>query len=87
MSADVDWMDYGVARNLIDAQTRINLLGNRLVLIAGKDTKIDAVTIGPGFDLAKLVGDGRIVTADVRAVPAGKYAAAPAKANAPSWMS
>src|SRR5436309_8858679 len=26
VSADVDWMDYGVARNLIDAQTRINLL-------------------------------------------------------------
>ena len=34
------------------------------------------MTIGPGFDLAKLAGDGRIATGDVRAVPAGKYAKA-----------
>ena len=30
----------------------------------------------PGFDLAKLAGDGRIAIADVRAVPAGLYAKA-----------
>ena len=30
----------------------------------------------PGFDLAKLAGDGRIAAADVQAVPAGKYAKA-----------
>jgi molybdate transport system substrate-binding protein len=76
VSADIDWMDYGAQRNLIANDTRINLLGNRLVLIAGKGAKIGEVTIGPGFDLAKLVGDGRIVTADVRAVPVGKYAKA-----------
>src|SRR5262249_49050642 len=29
-----------------------------------------------GFDLAKLAGDGRIATGDVRAVPVGKYAKA-----------
>ena len=55
---------------------RVNLLGNQLVLIAPKDSKIDNVTIGPGFDLARLAGDGRIVTGDVRAVPVGKYAKA-----------
>src|SRR5207237_3759693 len=49
---------------------------NRLVLIAPKDPKLNSVTIGPGFDLAKLAGDGRIATGDVRAVPAGKYAKA-----------
>ena len=32
--------------------------------------------IGQGFDIAKLAGDGRIAVADVRAVPAGKYAKA-----------
>jgi molybdate transport system substrate-binding protein len=42
-------------------------------LIAAKDGKIDNVTIGPGFDLAKLAGDGRVVTGDVRAVPVGLY--------------
>ena len=76
VSADLDWMDYGAQHKLIKDDTRVNLLGNRLVLIAPKDSKIGNVTIAPGFDLAKLAGDGRIVTADVRAVPVGKYAKA-----------
>ncbi len=77
VSADLDWMDYGVAEEAGARTTRrINLLGNRLVLIAPKDSKIGEVTIGPGFDLARLAGDGRIATGDVRAVPVGKYAKA-----------
>jgi molybdate transport system substrate-binding protein len=76
ISADLAWMDYGAQRNLIENDTRIDLLGNRLVLIAPKDSNVGAVTIGPGFDLADLAGDGRIVTGDVRAVPVGKYAKA-----------
>ena len=75
-SADVDWMEYGARNKLIKDDTRIDLLGNRLVLIAPKDSKLDNVAIAPGFDLAKLAGDGRIVTADVRAVPVGRYAKA-----------
>ena len=46
------------------------------MLIAPKDSKIDNVTIGQGFDLAKLAGDGKIATGDVKAVPVGKYAKA-----------
>ena len=76
ISADIDWMEYGAKRNLIKNDTRLDLLGNRLVLIAPKDSKIGKVTIGPGFDLAALVGSGRIATGDVRAVPAGLYAKA-----------
>ena len=75
-SADLEWMDYAASKNLIKPDTRVNLLGNRLVLIAPKDSKIDSVTIGQGFDLAKLAGDGRIATGDVKAVPVGKYAKA-----------
>jgi molybdate transport system substrate-binding protein len=75
-SADLEWMDYVEGKRLIKDNTRVNLLGNRLVLIAPKDSKIGNVTIGQGFDLAKLVGDGKITTGDVRAVPAGKYAKA-----------
>ncbi len=75
-SADLDWMDYGAQKKVIKDDTRVNLLGNRLVLIAPKDSKLGNVTIAPGFDLAKLAGDGRIVTGDVRAVPVGKYAKA-----------
>jgi molybdate transport system substrate-binding protein len=83
-SADLDWMDYGAQKKVIKDDTRVNLLGNRLVLIAPKDSKIGNVTIAPGFDLAKLAGDGRIVTADVRAVPVGKYAKA-ALAKLGAW--
>jgi len=75
-SADLDWMDYVEQKKLIKVNTRVSLLGNRLVLIAPKDSKIGNVAIGPGFDLAKLAGDGRIATGDVRAVPVGKYAKA-----------
>jgi len=76
ISADVDWMDYGSKNKLIKDDTRVNLLGNQLVLIAAKDSSQGPVTIGPGFDLAKLAGDGRITTGDVRAVPVGLYAKA-----------
>jgi molybdate transport system substrate-binding protein len=76
VSADTDWMDYAVSRKTINEPTRVNLLGNSIVLIAPKDSKIDNVTIAMGFDLAKLAGDGRIATGDVRAVPVGKYAKA-----------
>jgi molybdate transport system substrate-binding protein len=76
VSADLKWMDYGVEKKVINESTRINLLGNVLVLIAGKDSKIDHVDIEPGFDLAKLAGDGRIATGNVNAVPVGLYAKA-----------
>jgi molybdate transport system substrate-binding protein len=69
-------MDYGSQKKLIQDDTRVNLLGNALVLIATKDSKIDKVTIGQNFDLAGLAGDGRIATGDVKAVPVGIYAQA-----------
>jgi molybdate transport system substrate-binding protein len=73
-SADLDWMDYSAQKKTIKDDTRINLLGNKLVLIAPKDSKISDVAIGPGFDLAALIGDGRITTGEVTSVPVGKYA-------------
>jgi molybdate transport system substrate-binding protein len=76
ISADLQWMDYVAGKNVIKPATRYNLFGNKLVLIAGKDSKLANVQIGPGFDIAKLAGDGRIAVADVKAVPAGLYAKA-----------
>jgi molybdate transport system substrate-binding protein len=73
-SADTDWMDYAIGKKTIREPTRVNLLGNSIVLIAPKDSKIDNVAIGQGFDLAKLAGDGKIATGDVKSVPVGKYA-------------
>lgn len=76
VSADTDWMDYAIGKKTIDEPTRVNLLGNSIVLIAPKDSRIDYVTIAQGFDLAKLAGDGKIATGDVKSVPVGKYARA-----------
>jgi len=76
ISADLRWMDYANEHKLIKPGTRVNLLGNKLVLIAPKDSELDHVAIGDGFDIAKLAGDGRIAVADVKAVPAGLYAKA-----------
>ncbi|SIQ98742.1 molybdate transport system substrate-binding protein [Rhizobium sp. RU20A] len=72
LSADLAWMDYLAERKLIRDATRSDLLGNRLVLIAPKD-KATSVTIEKGFDLAALLGDGRLAMGAVDSVPAGKY--------------
>jgi molybdate transport system substrate-binding protein len=71
-SADLDWMDYGQQHNLIKPETRTNLLGNRLVLVAPKDSAVN-VDIRPGFDLAGALKGGRLAMALVDVVPAGKY--------------
>jgi molybdate transport system substrate-binding protein len=65
-------MDYVAERKLIKADTRFNLLGNRLVLIEAADRNI-ALSIGPNFPLAQALGDGRLAMADPASVPAGKY--------------
>ncbi|MGB5950549.1 MAG: molybdate ABC transporter substrate-binding protein [Parvibaculum sp.] len=72
ISADLDWMDYLDARHLLKAKSRIDLLGNRLVLVAPKGSAV-SLTIAPGVDLAHALGTGRLAMADTRAVPAGKY--------------
>ena len=43
VSADTDWMDYAIGKKNINEPTRVNLLGNSIVLIAPKDSKIDNV--------------------------------------------
>ena len=72
ISADLDWMDYVAAKNLIKADTRFNLLGNKIVLIAPKDSKTSTLAI-KGDDLAKALAGGRLSMANIEAVPAGKY--------------
>jgi len=72
VSADLDWMDYAASKNLIKPDTRVSLLANRIVLVAAKD-KAKPVEIKEGFDLAALVGDGKLAMGEVKSVPAGKY--------------
>lgn len=76
ISADLDWMKYGLEKKAIKPGSDFQLLGNRLVLIAPKDSKTNEVKIAPGFDIVGAAGGGRIATGDVRAVPVGKYAKA-----------
>src|SRR5581483_8625990 len=75
ISADLRWMDYAQEHDLIQKQTRHDLLGNSLVLIAPKESPLDAATvmIGPGFPLAKMLGDGRLAIGEPNSVPAGVY--------------
>ncbi|OWV71348.1 molybdenum ABC transporter substrate-binding protein [Rhizobium sp. R634] len=72
ISADLDWMDYIAKKNLTKADTRTNLLGNRIVLVAEKD-KAKPVEIKKGFDLAGLLGDSKLAMGEPKSVPAGKY--------------
>jgi molybdate transport system substrate-binding protein len=72
VSAAEAWMDEVEKAGLVAGGTRADLLGNTLVLVAhGKD--VAPVEIGPGFDLAGLLGDGKLSMAMVDSVPAGQY--------------
>ncbi len=73
-SADQRWMDELDKQGLLAPGTRADLLTNALVLVVPKD-RARVVAIGPGFDLAALLGpDGRLAVADPAHVPAGIYA-------------
>ena len=73
-SADEQWMDYLAKRNLIVPGTRKDLLRNDLVLVVPKGQQ-RKIAIGPGLDLAALLGpDGRLAVGDPAHVPAGIYA-------------
>jgi molybdate transport system substrate-binding protein len=90
ISADLKWMDYLQKANLIQPQSRVDLLGNHLVLIAPVNSPIGStvhVMIAAGFPLAKLLGDGgHLAMADPASVPAGIYGKA-ALTNLGVWSS
>ena len=72
-SADLEWMDYLQSRNLIQVSSRHDMLGNRLVLVAPADSKLE-IKIAPNFPLARALGKGRLATGDPEGVPVGRYA-------------
>ena len=73
ISADPGWMDYLAVRTRIVSNTRANILGNTLVLVVPVD-RTATVELTTGFDLAGLLGRGRLATGDPAHVPVGKYA-------------
>jgi molybdate transport system substrate-binding protein len=74
--ADQQWMEYLDGKKLIRRESRVDLLGNRLALIAPADSKA-AVKLSPGAPIAPLLGkSGRLATGDPDSVPVGVYAKA-----------
>ena len=73
LSADQEWMDYLDRRAILQHASRRNVLGNRLVLVAPADSKIE-LKIGPNFPLRQALGQGRLATGDPDMVPVGRYA-------------
>jgi len=74
ISANPKWMDYLEKAGKVIQGTREDLLGNRIVLIAPKNSALTSVDIKPGFDLPGLLGgDGRLGMGDPAHVPAGIY--------------
>ena len=71
ISANPGWMDALEEGGLIAAETRFDLVGNRLVLV-GREAA-EPVEITAGFDLIAQLGDGRLAMALVEAVPVGIY--------------
>ncbi len=72
ISADTKWMDYVADKKLIVDDSRRDLLGNKLVLIAPKDSTLK-VDLAPNAPLAQALGDGKLAMGDPDAVPAGRY--------------
>jgi molybdate transport system substrate-binding protein len=75
LPADREWMDYLQTRHLLREGTRVDLVGNSLVLIAPADSPVQ-LSIAPQFPLLQALNGGRLATADPDAVPAGIYARA-----------
>ena len=74
-SADVDWMDDLDSRKLVLAGTRVDLLGNRLVVIAANDSPVSTLALDPP-SFTSALGGRRLALAEVTSVPAGRYAKA-----------
>lgn len=72
ISANAAWMDLLEAADAIDPGSRFDLVTNRIVLIA-HGTQAQQIEVGPGLDLPKMLGEGRLAMALVEAVPAGIY--------------
>ena len=85
ISANRKWMDFLEARHLIDKKSRLDLLGNRLVLIAPAGSALKKIDVASGFSVTDFLGkDGRLSMGDPDHVPAGMYGKK-ALVNLGSW--
>lgn len=71
-SADVDWMNYLIQKNMIQKSQAKELLLNQLVVISPKNLNI-AFQANSRFNFSKAF-KGRLCTGQMESVPVGKYA-------------
>jgi molybdate transport system substrate-binding protein len=77
VSASEQWMDQIESRGLLEPGSRRDVLANRLVLVAPRDTSIPRAPSGvleASFDLPAAIS-GRVAIGDPAHVPAGIYGA------------
>lgn len=75
IAADRETMDYAAARGAIRPESRVDLLGNRLVIVTAREAKWTTLALTPeALDAA--LGGGRLAIGETTSVPAGKYAKA-----------
>jgi len=71
-SANVKWMDYLAEQDLLEPDTRMNMLGNTLVMVVPKGESF-RVDVQSTFDFATAF-QGRLSVGNPSHVPAGMYA-------------
>lgn len=79
IAADAQWMNYLQTKQLVHAETRVNLASNQLVLIGSPGYRFadGLLPIRPNMPLSSALGrNERLALADPRHVPAGRYAKA-----------
>ncbi len=78
VSANVKWMDFLDNKKAIDRKSRVDLLGNSLVLVAPRGGRLakspSAGPIGRDYPLAANLAGGRLALGNPDHVPAGIYA-------------
>lgn len=72
LSADQKWMGYLAEKHKIQAESRKDIVGNRLVIVTPANKKV-TVNMAKGYDLAGAFA-GRLALGDPEHVPAGAYA-------------
>ncbi|KKC99563.1 MULTISPECIES: molybdate ABC transporter substrate-binding protein [Photobacterium] len=74
LSANTKWMDYAAEQQVINSESRKDLLHNRLVLVTHQSESVDSVALDSSWNISKALMGSRLAVGDPNHVPAGIYA-------------
>lgn len=74
LSANQKWMDYLIDNEAVNAESKVTLLKNSLVLIAPSSANSAPINIDAKWPLVESLQGGRLAVGDPDHVPAGRYA-------------